>query len=340
MGLFSKDYCVDCGRDLSGCKKLLIPFENKYICEDCQVKKLQFYGVFPKDNDASPIEQKVSAKVSSNWTDMITPQTLNEFVGQQSIKDELTTVLSATEKHKIPVQHILFSGSYGLGKTTIAKIFASKLGRYEYINATDLRADTFPHNVKALVIDEIHMLRDDEWLLTIMDTGVPTIIGATTTAGTLSGALRSRFVSMVLQPYNNDDLKIIIKQAAKRLKYDCPDFVSDAVSQRGKATARVALFLFKRIYDRIVLNPKVTPEMLNKWFKEMNIDKDGLDNSDRAFLKCLSDKPVGLQNISAMTGIDRTTIEEAIEPFLLTRGFVVRTSRGRVKGDMKPIEVW
>jgi Holliday junction DNA helicase RuvB len=146
---------------------------------------------------------------------------------------------------------------------------------------------------------------------------------------------------LVLQPYTTDELKIMVIGAAKNLKYDCPDYIAYEVARRGKTVARVALFLFKRIYDRVILENKVTPELLAKWFAEMGIDGDGLDNADRAYLHSLSkDKPVGIQNLSAMTGLDRITLEETIEPFLLTQGFVKRTARGRILGDKKPVSVW
>jgi len=277
---------------------------------------------------------------SNNWNELITPKTFDDYVGQEAIKKELRTMLDATSRHKIPVQHVLFSGSFGLGKTTIAKIFASNIGDSEIVNAIDIKSPDFP-TAKSVVIDEIHTIQDEEWLLSIMDKTKQTILGATTTAGRLSGPLRSRFVSLVLQPYTDEEMKRIILGAAKNLKYECPSYLAESVAKRGKATARVGLFLFKRIYDRLALNNyKVTPKLLTEWFKEMNVDDDGLDNADRAYINGLSDKPVGLQNLSAVTGFDRITIEEAIEPYLLVKGFVKRTPRGRILGDRKVLPIW
>jgi Holliday junction DNA helicase RuvB len=128
---------------------------------------------------------------------------------------------------------------------------------------------------------------------------------------------------------------------ATNLKYDCPDFITHAVAQRGKAVARTAIILFKRIYDRVtVTNGHITPLLLSNWFDEMQIDGDGLDNSDRAYLAALSSKPVGMQYLQSMTGMDRVTLEESVEPFLLTHGFVKRTPRGRVLGDKVVSTVW
>ena len=318
------DKCYICGRNNS---KLTPLDDGRYICKEC-IKK----------QDKPRRRSKGSKRA---WNDLITPTDFKSFIGQEVIKDELDTILKATKVHGIPVQHVLFSGSFGLGKTTLARIFADMIGRNDYVTAVNLRdIDDFPTS-QVVVVDEVHTIRDEEWLLTVMDKGTQTVLAATTTAGSLSGPLRSRFVSLVLQPYSVGELQKMVTGAARNLKYDCPDYVSYEVARRGKTVARIALFLFKRIYDRIILNDKqVTPELLKQWFDDMEIDPDGLDNADRAYLKCLSDKPIGLQNLSAMTGLDRATLEETVEPYLLTHGFVQRTSRGRILGDRQPVEIW
>jgi Holliday junction DNA helicase RuvB len=319
------DKCYLCG---SGGKLRQIDVDH-FICEEC-IKK--------QERKEKRNENKRGKR---GWNDLISPHDFKSFIGQEPIKQELNTILKATKVHGIPVQHVLFSGSFGLGKTTLARIFAGMIGDNQYTTAVNIRDEKdFPKS-QVVVVDEIHTIRDEEWLLTIMDRGTQTILGATTTAGSLSGPLRSRFVSLVLQPYTVDELQVMVKSAAKNLKYDCPDYVSYAVARRGKTVARIGLFLFKRVYDRLILNDgKVTPELLEQWFAEMKIDPDGLDNADRAYLSCLSDKPVGVQNLSAMTGLDRITLEETIEPYLLTHGFIKRTPRGRILGDRKPIGIW
>lgn len=313
--------CSLCGKN---CNQVALFKVGKVLyCESC---------LFPKP--------KKNVTVVTSWNELITPKTFDAFIGQEVIKKELKTMLAATERHGIPVQHILFSGNFGLGKTTIAKIFANTIGENDVVTAMNIKSyDTFPKK-PVVVVDEIHTILDEEWLLEVMDKGGQTILGATTTAGHLSGPLRSRFVSLVLQPYTEEELEIIVAGAARNLKYDCPDYVAKEVAMRGKTIARVALFLFKRIYDRITLSDEVTPELLAKWFEEMEIDVDGLDNADRAYINCLSDKPIGLQNLSAMTGFDRITLEETVEPFLLTKGFVKRTPRGRTLGDKKALGIW
>jgi len=274
------------------------------------------------------------------WNDLVSPKNFQSYIGQEPIKLELSTIIKATKKHGIPVQHVLFSGNFGLGKTTLANIFADMVGDSEYITAGNIKsASDFPET-QVVVVDEIHTIQQEEWLLTMMDRGAQTILGATTTAGSLSGPLRSRFISLVLQPYNILELQKMVAGAAKNLKYDCPDYVSYEVGRRGKTIARIALFLFKRVYDRITLTGKVSPELLVEWFEDMKIDTDGLDNADRAYINCLSDKPIGIQNLCAMTGMDKITIEETVEPYLLTHGFVSRTPRGRTLGTRELAGVW
>lgn len=315
--------CDKCGEPYT--KVALYHKGNKIFCWKCW-----------NEDDPPP---KETVKKVEGWNELITPKNFNGFIGQEVIKRELDTMLAATKIHTIPVQHVLFSGSFGLGKTTIANIFANAIGNNTFVLAPNVRINDFP-KTPVVVVDEIHSIADEEGLLGIMDRSGQTILGATTSAGSLSGPLRSRFISLVLQPYTEEELSIIVKNAAKNLKYDCPDYVAIEVARRGKAVARTTLFLFKRIYDRAILKGEISPKILGKWFKEMKIDHDGLDNADRAYLSCLSDKPVGLQNLSAMTGMDRITIEETVEPYLLTKGFVKRTARGRILGDRTPLNIW
>jgi len=323
--------CRNCGTTSKDASLIYIGKKkgtDVYLCEVCLARKSQ-------------TEKTVKEKAGISWNELVTPENFNEYIGQESIKKELNTMMAATKKHGIPVQHCLFSGSFGLGKTTLAKIFADKVGKWDIVTAVNIKDEKdFPMK-PVVIVDEIHTIRDEEWLLGLMDRGNQTILGATTTAGSLSGPLRSRFVSLVLSPYNEEELARMVMGAANNLDYKCPEYVAMEVAKRGKTVARIALFLFKRVYDRIILNEKeVTPEMLDGWFDEMKIDGNGLDNADRAYISCLTDKPTGLQNLSAMTGLDRITIEETIEPYLLVRGFVRRTPRGRILGDKKSLGVW
>ena len=331
MGFFVS-HCNDCG--ISSKKSPILhtygPHAGTY-CPSCWSER---------EKADNKILEDTSSKKEHSWNELITPTSFGTFIGQEIIKNELNLMLEATQKHKMPMQHVLFSGSFGLGKTTLAKIFASSITNdWSLVVAANVNDNNFPEN-RVVIVDEIHTLKDEEWLLSKMDSSSQIIIGATTTAGKLSGPLRSRFLSLVLEPYRVEELATIVKGASKSLKYDCPDFLATEVAQRSKTVARVALGLFKRVYDRSAIMGKPNEKNLKEWFASMGIDTDGLDNSDRAYLNCLSEKPVGIQYITAMTGLDRLTLEETIEPYLLHRGYVIRTPRGRMKGKKEAVNVW
>lgn len=336
----------------SQCSKLkpVWKYKGQSWCASCikerrhQRKVVQRKRVVHSSTGEQTPKKHFTKKSGHNWNKLVTPTGFGDFIGQETAKRELKTMLDASKIHGIPVQHCLFSGSFGLGKTTLAVIFAKEVAKnkeeWDIITAVSVKNEYHFPKEKVVVVDEIHTIRKEEWLLGIMDRGEQIILGATTTAGSLSGPLRSRFVSLVLKPYTVEELKVMVHGAAASLGYECPDYIAQEVAQRGKTVARTALFLFKRVYDRVVLSNFVNEDILGTWFKDMDIDPDGLDNADRAYLHCLSDKPVGIQNLSAMTGLDTTTLQETIEPYLLTRGFIQRTPRGRMLGDRKPKEIW
>ena len=238
----------------------------------------------------------------------------------------------------VPSTECFMANGFILHNTTLAKLFADQVGDYSYHLASNL-TNTFPFE-SVVVLDEIHTLKNEELVLVNMDSGYHTVIGATTTAGSISSPLRSRFVSLVLEPYSADELKQIVKMVSKNIKYDCPDFLLEEIANRGKTVARTSILLFKRIYDRISIHEgKITKSVVASWFDDMKLDMNGLDNADRAYLSCLSNVPMGLQNISATTGIDKETITDMIEPFLLSQGYITRTARGRILSDKK-ISIW
>ena len=327
-------HCQSCGS-----KDNLLRYHNgAYICTEClKSKPVPTVSTVVVENK---IFKEPEQKSKLNWNYAVTPRMIDDFIGQEFIKEEIETMLKAQKLHHMTIPHCLFSGGFGLGKTTIATLFAKNIDKdYTYVVAHNInRREDFPNN-KIVIVDEIHTIRDEEWLLSIMDKEERTILGATTRAGDLSPPLRSRFISFVLQPYTVPELKQIVFGACRNINFTCPDYALVAVAQRGKQVARNALILLKRIYDRTILNG-MSKDKLEKWFKEMEIDDDGLDNADRAYIHCLSDKPIGIQNISAMTGLDVVTLQEIIEPYLLKQGYVIRTPRGRIKGHKHPVDVW
>jgi Holliday junction DNA helicase RuvB len=295
----------------------------------CRVCGKMLLGV--KDNKCSkcvdivyttPSNKTVEIKQVNNWNTLVTPKTLDEFTGQEKIKKELKIILESHNKTGIPVSNILFSGSYGSGKTTLAKIFSSMLGEYKFLNGDTLKS---LEGISGLIlIDEIHALKTEEFLLSEMDAGRVTVIGATTSSGTLSGALRSRFINFVLEPYGIPDLVSIIKNASSNINFKCPEDIAVEIASRSKLNARISLQLFKRVYDRLITGYSIS------WKEDFNIDNDGLDSTDHRYLSYLSDKPVGLQTICSLMGLDRVTVEETIEPYLLLKGYMIRTPRGRI----------
>jgi len=317
--------CDKCGSH----NDVLHPIDGKFLCTRC-IYKLK----------SQQPKEKEKKKEKANWNHIISPKMIDDFIGQDFIKEELDTMLKAQKLHHMTIPHCLFSGGFGLGKTTIATLFAQNIDRdYKYIVAHNVNnISDFPDG-KVIIVDEIHTIRDEEWLLGIMDREERTILGATTRAGDLSPPLRSRFISLVLQPYTVPELKQIVYGACRNIKFTCPDYALVGIAQRSKQVARNSLILLKRVYDRAILYG-LTKEHLDKWFKEMEIDEDGLDNADRAYLHCLSDKPIGIQNLSSMTGLDVVTLQETIEPYLLKQGYVIRTPRGRIKGHKQHLTIW
>lgn len=316
----------------------MIEYANYYssCCNQCGNKE-DIYAVggeFTCYNCLTKTEHK-----KSNWFNTVTPQNLKEFIGQDHIKEELNTMIKASKVHNIPVQSCLFSGNFGLGKSSLARIFASMIGEYEFVIASSIKELEDLPNSKCVIVDETHTIKNEEILLHAMDRGEQTILGATTNSGNLSGPLRSRFVTFTLKPYSVNELKQIVCNVSNNLNYKCPEYMAIAVAQRSKSVARTAILLFKRIYDRVILNKgETTNKQVDNWFNDMKIDANGLDDADRMYLNCLNDtRPVGLQNIAAMSGIDTVTITDVIEPFLLTSKFIRRSPRGRLLGDCKPI---
>jgi Holliday junction DNA helicase RuvB len=318
MGFFDF-FDIKCERCKS--KGTLYTYNGLLLCSKC---------LTPEQKQVKKEEQK---KGNNNWNHVVTPRLIDDFIGQAFIKDELNTMIKAQKIHNMTIPHCLFSGGFGLGKTTIATLFARIIDpQYKYVIAHNMNSvKDFPSS-NVVIVDEIHTLRDEEWLLAIMDKEERTILGATTRAGDLSPPLRSRFISLVLQPYTVPELKEIVFGACRNINFTCPDYAQIAIAQRSKQVARNSLILLKRIYDRAILYG-LSKEKLQNWFKEMEIDEDGLDNADRAYIHCLSNNPIGIQNISAMTGLDVVTLQEVVEPYLLIRGFVRRTPRGRILGS-------
>jgi len=292
------------------------------------------------------------------------PQSLDDFVGQKTLCENLRVFVEAAKNRGDALDHILLFGPPGLGKTTLANIVSKELGvgfrptaGPMISKAGDLAAiltNLEPRDV--LFIDEIHRLNpaveeilysamEDFQLDIIIGEGpaarsvridLPpfTLIGATTRSGLLSTPLRDRFgIPMRLDFYTTKDLEHIIKRGAKLLNLEMTEAGATEIAKRSRGTPRIAGRLLRRVRD-FAGNKPVSPEIADLALTRLEVDKSGLDMMDRRYLGCIAHKygggPVGIDTLAAALSEERDTLEEVIEPFLMQQGFVMRTPRGRM----------
>ena len=294
------------------------------------------------------------------------PQELKDFVGQQSIKDNLNIAIRAAQKRKDPLEHILLYGNPGLGKTTLANIISKEMNSNIKVTSGpalekvgDLAAILSNlQDGEILFIDEIHRLNKtieevlypamEDYSLDIVIGSGPaaktirmplarfTLIGATTKMSLLSGPLRDRFGhTFHLNFYEPEDIATILRRNAKLLKVELNDEANGLISSRARRTPRIANRLLKRVRDfaEVKNEGKINKETAEESLRLLSIDAHGLDEIDRRLLKTLIEKfnggPTGLNTLAAAIAEEMETIENIYEPFLLQLGFLERTPRGR-----------
>jgi Holliday junction DNA helicase RuvB len=295
------------------------------------------------------------------------PQRLAEFIGQQKVKENLRVWIDAAIARREPMDHALFHGPPGLGKTTLGELIARELGvniRTTSGPALEKPGDlvgtlTNLRNGDILFIDEIHRLRPiiEEFLYPAMEDykieirlsegpkaqtiTMPierfTLIGATTRYGMLTAPMRARFgIIERLNYYPAPDLEQIVMRSSEVMQVGIDNGGADEIARRSRGTPRVANRLLRRVRDfaQVKGSGFITREVAAKALQMLDVDEFGLDDMDGRILKTIIEKfdggPVGLGTIAAAVGEDANTIEEVYEPFLLQNGFVQRTARGRM----------
>ncbi len=295
------------------------------------------------------------------------PRSFDEYVGQRQIKDNLAVFTQAARQRGEPVDHLLFSGPPGLGKTSLAHLIAQEMGVKLHITsgpALEKKGDlagilTSLEPGDVLFIDEIHRLTPaveenlypamEEFRFDVVIGDGPhartmtlplprfTLVGATTRTGLLSSPLRDRFgYAARLEFYEPEELVQIVTRSAVRLEAPLEEGAALEVARQSRGTPRVANRLLRRLRDfaEVLGDGRITETIAKKGLKALGIDAAGLDDMDRRLLEAITDRfeggPVGLDTLAAAIGEEPTTLEDVYEPYLIKEGYLKRTPRGRV----------
>ncbi len=319
------------------------------------------------NNKKNEIVKPETIESDRNFENTIRPKSFEAYIGQSALKETLKITIAAAKKREQPLDHLLFYGPPGLGKTTLAGVIAEQMG--VEIKITSAPALERPRDIigilmslkggEILFIDEIHRLNKiaEEILYPAMEdfyldmtTGkgqsvktlrlpIPkfTLVGATTKAGALSGPLRDRFgIIHRLEFYTEDELSQVVTRTAGILNIEIDNEGAHAIARRSRGTPRIANRLIKRVSDFALVKAdgKITKKIANEALDTLKIDNCGLDTTDRNLLMLIIEKynggPVGIETLAAALGEDVRTLEDVCEPYLLQAGLLQRTPRGRM----------
>ncbi len=321
---------------------------------------------FKQNNKKNPVVKAETIEYDKTFENSIRPKSFDNYIGQTELKETLKISIEAAKKRETNLDHMLFYGPPGLGKTTLAGVVAEQMGAD--LKITSAPALERPRDIigilmslkggEILFIDEIHRLNKvtEEILYPAMEdfyldmtTGksqsvktmrlpLPkfTLIGATTKAGELSGPLRDRFgIIHRLEFYTFEELSKVVKRTADILDIKITDEGAEVIAKCSRGTPRIANRLVKRVSDFAIVKYDgiITYEVAKDSLKSLKIDEYGLDSTDRALLKMIVEKydggPVGINTLAAALGEDIRTLEDVCEPYLLQIGLLQRTPQGR-----------
>lgn len=318
------------------------------------------------ESQAQPNDNLQRSALSDDIDPALRPQSLEEFIGQDHLKDNLRVFIKAAKSRTAAMDHVLLHGPPGLGKTTLAQIISKELGvgfratsGPVITKAGDLAAiltNLQPHDV--LFIDEIHRLNStvEEILYPAMEDGKLdliigegpaarsvqielqpfTLVAATTRSGLLTTPLRERFgIPLRLEFYQPEQLARIVTRAAKLLGTDVTPEGAIEIAKRSRGTPRVAGRLTRRVRDFAAVdgNAQIDADVADKALNRLDVDHQGLDGMDKRYMRLIAENyaggPVGIETLAAALSEQRDVIEETVEPYLLQQGFLQRTPRGR-----------